>query len=177
MFKELNNIKVFFEEPDKEFHLREFARLLKKNPVTVKNYLQEFTKIGVLSCKKERRLEIYSSNTENFYYKEYKKIYNRLKIIESGLIDLLKKEFNLPVIILFGSYAKGEDNKNSDIDIFILSEIKKKINLDNYEKKINRSVQLHIMNMKEFQTLKNKNPDLINSILNGYIMHGFIEVL
>jgi len=177
MFKELNNIKLFFEEPNKEFHLREFGRLLKKNPVTVKNYLQEFAKIGVLSCKKERGLEIYSSNTENFYYKEYKKIYNWFKIIESELIYLLKKEFNLPVIILFGSYAKGEDNKNSDVDIFILSEIKKKINLDNYEKKINRPIQLHLMNMKEFQTFKNKNPDLINSILNGYIMNGFIEVL
>ena len=177
MFKEINNLKLFFEEPNREFHLREFARIVKKNPITVKHYLQEFVKLGLLVCKKERGLELYSSNAENFYYKEYKKIYNRFKIIESGLSDLLKKEFNLPILILFGSYEKGEDTKNSDVDIFILSEIKKKINLEKYEKKLNRPIQLHLMNRKEFNNIKKINPDLINSIINGSVINGFIEVL
>ena len=177
MFNQLNDLKIFFEDPNKEFHLRELARILKKNPVTIKRHLQGFVKLGVLNCKKERRLEIYSSNTENFYYKEYKKVYNRFKIIESGLLNFLKKEFNLPTIILFGSYERGEDNKNSDVDIFILTEIKKHINLEFYEKKINRPIQLHIMNKKEFQKAKKDNPDLINSIINGSLLSGFTEVL
>lgn len=177
MFKELNNLKLFFEDPTKEFHLRQLARLFKKNPVTIKNYLQEFVKLGILLCKKERKLELYSSNTENFYYKEYKKIYNRFKLIESGLLDFLKKEFGLPLIIIFGSYERGEDNRNSDVDIFILSEIKKKIDIENYEKKIDHPIQLHLMNKKEFEKAKKDNPDLVNSIVNGSVLSGFLEVL
>ena len=120
---------------------------------------------------------MYSSNTENLYYKEYKKIYNRFKLIESGLLDFLKKEFSLPTIILFGSYERGEDNENSDVDIFILTETKKDINLENYEKKIKKRIQLQIMAKNEFLKAKKDNPDLINSIINGTILNGFIEVL
>lgn len=177
MFTELNNLKIFFEEPAKEFHLRQLARLLRKNPVTVKKYLKDAVKLNILKCKKERKLELYSSNIENFYYKEYKRIYNRFKIIESGLLELLKKEFNLPLIILFGSYERGEDNRNSDVDIFIMSELKKEISFEKYEDRINRSIQLHIMDRNEFEKAKKNNPDLINSIINGSVLYGFIEVL
>ena len=177
MFNELDNLKVFFEEPAREFHLRELSRITKKNPVTVKTHLKMFVKIGVIKRKKERNLELYSANTENFHYKEYKRVYNKTKLLESGLINFLKDELSLPTIVLFGSYEKGEDNQNSDIDIFILTEAKKQLDMDNYEKKLNRSVQLHIINRKEFETMKKKNPDIINNIINGSVLCGFIEVL
>ena len=177
MFIELVNLKLFFEEPNREFHLRELARLMRKNPVTVKKYLESAVKLNILKRRKERGLELYSSNTEDFYYKEYKKIYNRLKFIESGLLDYLKEEFHLPTILLFGSYARGEDNRNSDVDVFVLSEVKKTPDLSNFEKKINRTIQMHIFNRKGFEAAKKTNKDLINNIINGTILHGFIEVL
>jgi predicted nucleotidyltransferase len=177
MFKELNDLRFFFEEPNRVFHLRELGRLQGKNPVTIKKHLQAFVKEGILSCRKERGLEIYSSNSENFLYKEHKRVYNRFKLIESGFLEHLNKELNLPLIIVFGSYEKGEDNKNSDADIFVLSESRKKIALESYEKKINRTIQLHIMSRKEFEKAKKENGDLINSIINGSVMSGFIEVI
>lgn len=177
MFNELDNLRVFFEEPTREFHLRELSRLTKKNPVTVKTHLKEFVKIGAIKQKKERHLELYSANIEDFYYKEYKRVYNKTKLLESGLINFLKDELSLPTIVLFGSYEKGEDNQNSDIDIFVLTEVNKKLDTDEYEKKLNRSMQFHIMNKKGFEALKKKNPDLVNNIINGSVICGFIEVL
>jgi len=177
MFKELTILRIFFEEPNSEFHLRQLARLLKKNPVTVKNYLKEHVLSGAIGCKKERGLELYSANAENFYFKEYKRVYNKFRLIESGLLDFLKKEFSLPTIILFGSYERGEDNKNSDIDIFILSETKRQVSLEEYEAALKRTIQVHFMSRKEFKNLKKSNPGLINSIINGSVLNGFIEVL
>ena len=37
-------------------------------------------------------------------------------------IKEIKKQYNVTEIILFGSYAKGTENENSDIDIAIVSE-------------------------------------------------------
>jgi len=34
----------------------------------------------------------------------------------------IKKQYNVTAIILFGSYAKGNQNENSDIDIAIISD-------------------------------------------------------
>lgn len=176
MFKELNNLKIFFEEPEREFHLREIARLTKKNPVTVKKHLEIAVKNKILLRKKERGLELYSTNSENKAYKNSKKIYNELKLKQSGLLQFLEEEFNFPTIILFGSYQRAEDNVNSDIDIFILTEIKKRLNLTKFEKNLNRKIQLHIMNQKQFNQNKKNNPELINTIINGNVLLGFLEI-
>ena len=37
-------------------------------------------------------------------------------------ISEIKKQYNVITIILFGSYAKGTENENSDIDIAIISD-------------------------------------------------------
>src|SRR3989344_7375068 len=105
MFKKINTLQIFFEEPEREFHLREIARILRKNPVTIKRMLEGFVKKNILILKKERKFHLYSSNAENIEYKEAKKQYNLNKLSNSGLIDFLKHELNLPTIIVFGSFA------------------------------------------------------------------------
>lgn len=177
MFKELNNLKIFFEEPQREFHLREISRILKKNPVTIKKHLENFVKENILLQKKERGLEIYSSNNENSAYKKLKKMYNEIALEKSKLIDFLNNNFNLPTIILFGSYQKGEDSTNSDIDLFILTETKKQVNLKKFEKILSRKIQLHIRNQQQFNKDKKDKPDIVNSIINGTVMRGFLEVI
>ena len=37
-------------------------------------------------------------------------------------IKEIKKQYNITAIILFGSYAKGTENEDSDIDIAIISD-------------------------------------------------------
>ena len=37
-------------------------------------------------------------------------------------IEEIKKKYNITAIILFGSYAKGTENEDSDIDIAVVSE-------------------------------------------------------
>ena len=37
-------------------------------------------------------------------------------------IEEIKKKYNVSAIILFGSYAKGTENEDSDIDIAVISE-------------------------------------------------------
>lgn len=37
-------------------------------------------------------------------------------------IKEIKKHYNVTAVILFGSYAKGTENENSDIDIAVISD-------------------------------------------------------
>lgn len=41
------------------------------------------------------------------------------------IVEKIKKEYRPEKIILFGSYAHGTPNKNSDVDLFILKSTKK----------------------------------------------------
>tara|TARA_B100001971_G_C18152189_1_gene516458 strand:- start:541 stop:1086 length:546 start_codon:yes stop_codon:yes gene_type:complete len=181
MSKTINNWKImelFFNNPNRDFHIRESAKLIAINPMTASKYLDKFVKENLLLKRKERNNILFSANTENILFKEEKKHYNIIKIMKSGLIKYFEKELNYPKsIILFGSYAKGENIQESDIDIFIMSEIKKKFNLEKFEKILKADMQLFIYSKKEFNEMKKKNKELLNNIINGVKLSGFIEVI
>jgi predicted nucleotidyltransferase len=58
----------------------------------------------------------------------------------------LKKELNIDKMAIFGSYARDEENSNSDIDLVIFSKNKnyfKLIEIENYiSKKLNTKIDL-----------------------------------
>jgi len=167
----------FFKEPNRWFHVRELSRILKINPSTTSKYLDKLRKEGFLDGKNERNYLLFKANTESYRYKDAKIYFNIKSIKESGLINYIEKELHFPeIIILFGSYAKGEDNINSDIDLFVISDIKKELKLEKFEKKTNRKIEILIKNKKEFSDMKKNNKNLTNSILNGIILKGYLEV-
>ena len=49
-------------------------------------------------------------------------IYDRLKKIS----ERLKKEYHAEKVILYGSYARGEESEDSDIDLFIIAPTNEK---------------------------------------------------
>lgn len=172
MFKELNIMKLFFEEPTKEFNVREVARLLKIAPATASKELNSSVKKGLLKERKERILNLYKANLENELYRDIKIFYNIQKAKESGFIDTLNKFYLKPTIILFGSCASGMDTETSDFDLLVISEKTKELpEIKKYEKKLNRKLQL--FNVKKIGDLKNNH--LINNIVNGITIQGEIK--
>lgn len=170
-------LKYFFEEPNKWFHVREMARLLRLTPTTVSKHLNQLYKNGFLIKKQERGHLLFRANTGSNSYKDAKIYYNIKSVRDTGLIENLDKELHYPAaIVIFGSYSKGENDKNSDIDLFILSNRKKEISLEEFERKLKAKVQLFIKNKSEFIKLQKENKNLVNSILNGIVIKGYLEV-
>ncbi|MBW2981605.1 nucleotidyltransferase domain-containing protein [Candidatus Woesearchaeota archaeon] len=172
MFKKLNILRIFFEEPSREFNVRETARILKISPATASKELKDLVKKGLLKERKERILNLYKSNLENDFYKDLKIFYNIRKIKDSKLIEELNQYYLKPAIVLFGSASRGEDTETSDFDLLIISEGKKEFTeKDKFEKKINRKLQLFVV--KKIKELKNEH--LINNILNGITIQGKVK--
>ena len=172
MFKELNVLKIFFESPTREFNVRETARILKKAPATISKELKNLAKEGLLKERKERLFNFYKANLEDEFYKDLKLFYNIRKIKNSGLIENLNSFYLKPTIVLFGSAYYGLDTETSDFDILVLSEKTKDFpNLKIFEKKLNRKLQLFIIN--KISDLKNNH--LINNVLNGLVIQGEIK--
>lgn len=172
MIQKCSNWIVFAEfakNPTKSFQIREVSRQINLATTSVKLHLDELEKEGLLKKEKVGVYLAYKSNFENENFRYYKKIYNILSLKESGLIKELEKQTTPDAIILFGSYAKGEDTENSDIDILLIAK-EKQLDLKEYEKKLNRTIQLF------FSEDLNKLPkELLNNILNGLIISGFIR--
>ena len=174
---DISTLRIFIENPAKEFHVREIARMLNISPTTAGNNLKKLKKDKYLLQKKELGHIRYRAKTDSENYKDIKTYYNIRKIKNSGLVEFLITKLNYPeTIILFGSYAKAENTPISDIDIFILSETKKEPNVTNFEKILGCKLQLFLTNKKKLNQMIKDSKELLNNILNGKILYGYFEV-
>ena len=177
MFDKMDILKYFFEEPEREFHLREIARLAGLSPSTASEHLSSLVANKVITAKASKGFKIFKPNTSNVLYKDAKLFYNIFCIRNSGLIDYLIEEFTHPKsVILFGSFRKSENIPASDIDIFIETPVKKEIDMSVFEKKLRHTVQLFQFSRKDMENMKKENKELFNNIANGIVLEGFFEV-
>jgi len=172
MFKKLNTLELFFEEPTREFNVREVARILKIAPATASKELKCLAKQNKLKERKERMLNLYMADLDSEPYKDLKIYYNLRKIKDSGLLEAINKFYLKPTVVLFGSAASGLDTETSDFDILIISEKTKELpEANKFERKINRNLQIFpVTDVKDL-----KNPHLINNVLNGITIQGSIK--
>ena len=161
--------ELFFENPSKQFYLRQIAKLSNTPKTTAARILRKLSKQGIIQKIKEKPFPKFFANTENPMHGFYKKVFILEKIYSSGLINHLDS-LSPKAIILFGSCAKGEYNRDSDIDLFILSP-GTKINLEKYEKKLKHSINLVFE-----QDINNLSNELLNNIINGTKLRGFLKL-
>jgi len=93
--------------------------------MTVRSHLNKLTKENILIKKPGRLFTTYSTNANSQKYLNLKLYYNLEKLRESNLIKDLEYFYDYPVIILFGSYSKATNVKESDIDIAVITNIRK----------------------------------------------------
>ena len=172
MFKELNILSLFFNDPEREFNVREVARILKISPATASTKLSYFHHQKVLKYRLERNIDLYGANIEEQKYRDLKQYYTITKIRESGFIEYLNKTYLLPTVILFGSAATGYDILKSDIDVVVITE-KSDVHDSflKYERILHKKIQLFVV--KNLADLKNDY--LINNVLNGIVLQGEIQ--
>lgn len=166
MSKEENVRKVLsniFTKPTTERSIRQIAREVKLTPTTTSTIIKQLHKKSIINIKTIAKTQIITANLESEEYKFKKKIHNQESL--KTLVNELKKS-NPFSIVLYGSYSKGEDIEESDIDIIIIGD---KINIEirKYEKKLNRKIHLIF-----FNTEKEIPSELMQNLKNGIILHG-----
>ncbi len=172
-----NFIKYFLEDSEKEFHVRELAKLSGKSPTTVAKYLNKLKKERILTSERKFNHLFFRANSEDVKFKELKFGYNLKKLRNSGLIEFLDKEYNHPeAILLFGSFRKAENFSESDIDLLIVTPLKKELDFTKFEKKLGHKIQLFQHSRNYLEKMKLKNKELLNNFINGYIIQGYLEL-
>ncbi|MBI5391974.1 nucleotidyltransferase domain-containing protein [Candidatus Woesearchaeota archaeon] len=164
--------EYFFTNPTAKLRVREIERTLKLPLPSVIRYCMELEKEEILHLAKMGNVRFYTANRGSKKYLLEKKLYNLKQLHESGLIEYLKVELSNPTIVLFGSYAKGEDLEESDIDLYIETPSNRKVHLEKFEKLLKRVIQVfQHKNLKEIS-----NPHLANNIINGITVNNYLEV-
>ena len=160
-------LAAFFENPSRDFHLRELSRLIKLSMPTIISATDKLVKEKLIIKEKGKVITKVMANREHINFTRYKRIYNLEFLYNSNITSFLSEAYNNPkLIILFGSFSRGEDIEKSDIDIAVITNKKLNLNLTKYENIIKKTINVHEVNLdkisKEFKA----------NLLNGIVLEG-----
>ena len=164
----IRDIQPFIKDNYRRISVREYARIQNISAPTASKILSSLHKEGLLKKENEKQYIYYYADKESTLFIDLSRIYCRLSLERAGLVSFLEEELLNPVIILFGSLSKAEAKQDSDIDLAVFSTSKKEIPLEKYEKRLKRKIQFMLFQNRDDM----KSTELLNSILNGYIIAG-----
>ncbi len=154
-----------------KFSQRELAKILKVSPTAVANAVRNLKGKLLVEVEKTKTINFITFNRDNRRAIQLKRIENLKNLYAAGLVDFLEEQLAGSAIILFGSYARGEDTKNSDIDIAVIGRKKKDLALEDYEKVLFRTININF-----YDSWKDIHKHLRNNILNGIVLSGGVEL-
>ena len=124
-------LDVFFKDPFKEAHLREVVRLSGVSLTNVDNSMRLFVKEDMFKRREASNMVFFKPNLENEallkifeylelekkrdFYGKNKKIARLLQKYSEAIVYLSNKK--IQIVILFGSVARGDWTKDSDVDM------------------------------------------------------------
>ena len=152
-------------------HLRELARRAGLDPKGVKRELVNLCGSGIVIEKKSGNQKMYSLNEDSPIFIELKILIQKTV----GIADLLRvalmpfnKRINLAYI--YGSYAKGTDDSESDIDLLVVSDLSlKEISgvISEVSRKLSRVVNPIVLGLSEYNKKKSDDEGFIKRISSG----------
>ena len=166
-------VRLFYKKVEIKLHPRTIALLLHVSHPAVSKALPLLVQKSFLIVQKEKnspRFFVFL-NRDNPLIIGLKRAENLRVLYESMFIAALYDHFPSATIILFGSYAFGEDTSTSDIDLAIIGTTQKNVDFAAFEKKLERPITINY-----YPSLQDIDKPLLNNILNGITLKGAVEL-
>lgn len=153
------NLEILALISEGEFSLREIAEKLHCSPGKVHQALQIFKQNYLVTTEKIKNKLIIKPDRKNASYQKIKSLININKIIKSKTYIDLK---TIGLVGVYGSYAQGIDDKESDIDLIILTE-KKELHvrelIRNLEQELMKRINPLILTKQKIKNLEKEDKE------------------
>ena len=176
IYQKITQFKVlalFLKNPHIDYYLRETSRILDMDPMTIKRSLDMLVKDKFLIKFEEKNRILYRANLEDPSLRYLKISYNLSFLQEKKIVEfIINRMKSVTSIMLFGSFAKGENDENSDIDIIVISQSRNKPTSEIAEL-LNKDVNL--LNFTPSQWSKQSKINrafYLDVIIDGIVLYG-----
>lgn len=177
---EIAVMELFVSKILDSFTIREVSRLIKKDLKIVHTSIKRLIKKGFIIKDKHNALRLnYQMNIQDLGYVEnirkehFFRKNNLIKVHIGNFLNKTKNHFF--ILLIFGSYAAGKQNKMSDIDLLaVLPEVDPK-----FERELKASLStsikkfdINVISEESFREMLQKRDELniINETFNSHII-------
>lgn len=159
-----------FTHPDKSFFVRQIALILKEDPTNVSREMAKLEELGILKSKRNGNLKHFQANQDLPFFKELKGLVLKTTGVVGQIRASMGKFTGIEYAFIFGSYAKGEEKADSDVDLLIIGDVdmdRLDSNLGKLEKILGREINYVLYNMKEFKSKRKDKDGFLMDVLGG----------
>jgi predicted nucleotidyltransferase len=156
------------QDPMRDFYQREIAQEARVSLGSANKLLKDLEEREIITLDKRGKMYFYRINLKNPVARQFKILFNVMLLDE--LVKRLRESSKR--IILFGSSAEGTDVKESDIDLFVLTQKREMViqAINKYERKITRRIAPIVLSPIEWASMRRKDRPLYDNISKGIIL-------
>jgi predicted nucleotidyltransferase len=166
--------KAYFESKKNSLYFNELKELSKLSDSSLANTLNKLTKNSILVQEKTKSNTFYKINNKKLFALKFSEIaiqkFNELNIgVKNPLRNFLK---NAPkeiyTVVLFGSASRKEEQKQSDIDLLIITNKKTDLTNNKKDAEITSKHPISIFQAKIIQFIENEDDVIIQARKTGF---------
>lgn len=169
-------LRVLWKYMGKEFTIRELAKFLEVSHTGIRKALDELEKTNVVVLRTVGKSYAVKLNTRSYAASIIDKVFEAESKTFSELLEVIRKRLESPPVIsavLFGSLAEGREAPRSDIDLFIVTDHREKVEemvarlqMDVSEK-FGNTVSAYYISREEFG--KKQKEQLLKQVLRKHV--------
>ncbi len=174
----LKILGLYRNDYKRTLHLRQISREAEVDVKAIQLQLKKLEKMNILSGITKGRNKEFSLNLSNSTVKYYMILaetfasinYLEKKFIIKKIVSEIGNQIE-GTIILFGSFAKGEETEESDVDLFVLT--KKRLDENAFAETgnlVGREISLKCTNKKRFLKGLEDGDPLIREVVSDHII-------
>ncbi len=144
----------FFLNPGAAHHALALTEVLQENYSAVWKELIKLERLGILQSQFEGHAKIYQINSKCPVIPELRSLVLKTEGVGGVLQKHLQSLGNIKEAFIYGSFASGEADGLSDIDVMIIGDVELEqlsFTISTLEKELNRSINYLIFSEQEWQ--------------------------
>jgi predicted nucleotidyltransferase len=164
-------LSLLYSHADEEFYLRQIVRATGVGLGAVQRELKQLTDVGIIRRTMQGRQVYYQANPESPVFAELKS----LIIKTAGIGDTLRAALmpladRIDVALIYGSFARGEEKRGSDIDVLIVGQVTFADvveRLHPVQQVLGREINPTVYSLAEFQSKMAEGHHFLENVLSG----------
>ncbi len=159
-----------FTHPDESFFVRQIALILKEDPTNVSREMASLEELGILKSKRSGNLKHFQTNQECPFFEELKGLVLKTTGVAGRIRASLDKRAGIEYTFIYGSYAKGEEKADSDVDLLFIGDVdtnRLDSNLGKLEKMLGREINYVLYSKEEFKSKRKAKDGFLMDVLIG----------
>lgn len=162
-------LRLLFNAPGKELHLRDMARLATLSPGAMQKELTYLQEIGLVASRRDGNRLYYRAETAHPLFPELRGLVAKTTGIVPELTKALADLPGVALAFVFGSVAAGTAKADSDVDVMVIGTVGlRRVTpaLRRVSSRLSREINPHCLTADEWRLRRSKKDVFIKRVLS-----------